>query len=128
MKTHFEISCFNVRNVAKSNKVPPKKPKNDIPVVKRQSLRTRGLSPDSKGVSKCLKMKEAYCGERSARALIETIVGIGKKSRLEFGRKSVCKDNNLGFIKEGNEVDGSFSLDSMTLKPENIARVLPNMI
>ncbi|PON62520.1 Guanine nucleotide-binding protein, beta subunit [Parasponia andersonii] len=112
-----ELTALTKRHshVTKSDKVPQKKPRNDTRVVKRQSLRTGGMPPDSKGVRKRLRMKQAYCREGSDRALIETIVGIGKKSRVgisneaESGTDGFCKDGSLGV--SGNEVAGSFSLD-----------------
>ncbi|PON37196.1 Guanine nucleotide-binding protein, beta subunit [Trema orientale] len=153
------------RSAPKPKRISPKKkPKNDNLVVVRRSLRTRGILPDSEGLDNDLvespakspnsqtppskpsipkmgplSMSQAFLDEGSDRALIETILSIGKKSELgvDLGAETdgvrVCKEENLGVLrnsikKEENEVGGSFSLYSMTLNPENVARVVQDRI
>ena len=159
MKNPCRISHFNGRNEPKSKKLSPKKkPKNDNPIVIRRSLRTRGMPPDSKGLADDfsespaknpnsqttpseessppkmgpVSMSEAFLHEGSDRALVDTILSIGKKSQLGMSFR-VCKEENLGVScdsikKEGNEVGSSFSLYSLTLNSDNIARVVQDRI
>ncbi|XP_059635356.1 uncharacterized protein LOC132277514 [Cornus florida] len=153
----------------KSYKVSPaKKPKTETPIVIRRSLRTRGMPPDSSTAgglkddfdfketpNKTLKsqttpkkssrelgplsMKDAYRGTTSDRTLIETILGVSKKSQLCYG------DNLVKGIDEGSRdwimglpeneklgypirVSSSIDLESLELEEESIARVVPGRI
>ncbi|PIA45701.1 hypothetical protein AQUCO_01600141v1 [Aquilegia coerulea] len=119
---------------------PDKKPKSETPVIMRRSLRTRGLPPDpstAKGLeddqmpaplktpstipSKVpiarlgpLSFEEAYIGDSYDRVLIDSVMDMLDNTSL--GKK--------GLVGSG----GSFDLDSMVLKEENIARVMPGKI
>ncbi|GMN47173.1 hypothetical protein TIFTF001_016351 [Ficus carica] len=82
-------------------------------------------------------MSEAYGGDQgSDRALIGAILRNSKKSEMddsEFGRDRVCEfgefgeDENLSNLVKKVEGD-SFDLCCMTVKPENVARILPDRI
>ncbi|KAK9268968.1 hypothetical protein L1049_000735 [Liquidambar formosana] len=151
------------RVVTKSYKVSPeKKPKTQTPIVIRRSLRTRGMPPDfsdangpkddivepplsktpkspsrskpSPRVLGPLSMRDVYSGAASDQTLIETIMGVSKKSQLnsndlqlnglmeEFDGKYEVKGEGNGIVV------GSIDLRSLTLEPENIARVMPGKI
>ncbi|KAJ6673353.1 hypothetical protein OIU85_012361 [Salix viminalis] len=139
---------------AKSYKVSPaKKPKEtETPTVIRRSLRTRGMPPDSncldadsnensdkttlnqasisrEKTSPCvlgpLKMRDAYDGTGSDRAFIDTLLSFERET--EIGK--VKSDNlNCGIKIEKREFEGRVDLESMSLEPENIARIMPGRI
>ncbi|KAG6676624.1 hypothetical protein I3842_15G161200 [Carya illinoinensis] len=134
----------------KSYKVSPeKKPKTEAPIVIRRSLRTRGMPPDhsdSKGLSDIveatdkvvksptsskpspralgpLSVRDASRGTGSDKSLIERIMEVSKKEDKKFG------DKNGGDLMEGVRESGScLELESLSLNPENIARVVPGRI
>jgi hypothetical protein len=144
------FSSFHGRVGTKSYKMSPeKKPKTETPIVIRRSLRTRGMPPDysdSKGqediletaakVAKSstpskpspsdlgpLSTRDAYCGTGSDKVLIERVLGVSRKPHEEFG------DKNGGGSMRGACGSGScMELGALSLKPENIARVVPGRI
>ncbi|GAV83944.1 WD40 domain-containing protein [Cephalotus follicularis] len=98
-----------------------------------------------------LSMRDAYCGEKTDRNLVQTISSISKKSqmgnlfKLEVDDIKPCKDETLsGFVGSCDEmgsgfldgdvdnskfgVRGSLHFGSLTLKPDNIARIVPGRI
>lgn len=129
----------------KSYKVSPeKKSKSETPIVIRRSLRTQGKKPDSAGLkddfseptkkSTTLKtqvspntsprklgpisMRDANTCSEADEPLVNNILSVCKGSRLEDGDGE----------KKCYRVRASIDLDSMELKPENVARVVPNRI
>lgn len=122
-----------------------KKPKIETPIVIRRSLRTRGIPPDSKGldldansdsntsthnspnkVEKFVQtlgpisMKDAYKGtDDSDRSFIESLVSMSNKELLEEELEGPAKKK---------KTECSFELESLSLDPENIARVVPGRI
>lgn len=120
-----------------------KKPKTETPVVLRRSLRTRGIPPDSKSLdsdsadsntfthqsptktessvetySGPLSMKDAYRGTDSDRSFLESLVGT-------ITNKEAPKQ----LVAEKRKTEGSLvNLESLSLDPENIARVVPGRI
>ncbi|OMO74733.1 hypothetical protein CCACVL1_16492 [Corchorus capsularis] len=115
-----------------------KKPKIEASVVIRQSLRTRGMPPDSKGLGNnfcensdkipksekqwprtlplgSLSMSDAFCGDNmeSNKLLIETVLSVKGMVQIEN------LDGSVGIEKSDTW------LESMDLKPEDVARVLP---
>ncbi|KAJ6435742.1 hypothetical protein OIU84_000874 [Salix udensis] len=133
---------------AKSYKVSPaKKPKEtETPTVIRRSLRTRGMPPDSNCLnadsnensnkttlnqasisrekpSPCvlgpLKMRDAYDGTGSDRAFIDTLLSFERETEIGcWGKRKI----------EKREFEGRVDLESMSLEPENIARIMPGRI
>jgi hypothetical protein len=122
---------------------PEKKPKTEKPIVIRRSLRTRGMPPDyldSKGLEDLvetaakvtkssprtlgpLSTRDAYRGTGSDKVLIERVLGVSRKPYEEFG------DKNGGGSMRGACGSGScMELGALSLKPENIARVVPGRI
>lgn len=125
---------------------PEKKPKTQSPIVIRRSLRTRGMPPeysDFKALEDTveatpmaaksstqsnpsprtvgpLSSRDAYRGTGSDKLLIERILGVSKKPHEEFG------DENGGDSIKG--VCDRLELGSLSLNPENIARVVPGRI
>ncbi|XP_002523525.2 WD repeat-containing protein 76 [Ricinus communis] len=122
---------------SKSYKASPekKKPKNDSPIVIRQSLRIRGMPPDSIGldhdfsgmpsvnaattsavqkpsprVMGPLSMTDAYSGTGSFRALIDTVVSLETKPQVGLSVKkglgvSIESKTHVG-VSVKKEVDG----------------------
>ncbi|XP_059636215.1 uncharacterized protein LOC132278445 [Cornus florida] len=101
----------------KSYKVSPKKKsKTETPIVIRRSLRTRLVPSDSPNFKKLphelgpLRMRDAYRGASTDRRLIETILGVSKKSHLSYSGSSV-KGIDKGSKKSAKVVSGRiFSL------------------
>jgi hypothetical protein len=128
---------------------PEKKPKTETPIVIRRSLRTRGMPPDysdSKGqediletaakVAKSstpskpspsdlgpLSTRDAYCGTGSDKVLIERVLGVSRKPHEEYGDK-----NGGGSMRSACGSGSCMELGALSLKPENIARVVPGRI
>lgn len=121
-----------------------KKPKTETPVVIRRSLRTRGIPPDSKGLDLDatsdsnllirnspqksdslvqtlgpIPMKDAYRGADSDRSFIESLVDVSNK---DFSEEKLN-----GSVKK-RKIECSLKLESMSLDPENIARIVPGRI
>jgi hypothetical protein len=107
------------------------KPKTEIPVVTRSSLRTRGITPDSNGLTRNspnksedfvptlgpFSMKDAYKGiDDSDHSFIESLIGTSNK---EFSKEELN-----GTVKK-KKIESSLDLESLSLYPENIARVVP---
>ncbi|KAF3955304.1 hypothetical protein ACB098_01G322300 [Castanea mollissima] len=140
-------SAKRQRVVTKSYKVSPeKKPKTQSPIVIRRSLRTRGMPPeysDFKALEDTveatpmaaksstqsnpsprdlgpLSSRDAYRGTGSDKLLMDRILGVSKKPHEEFG------DENGGDSIKG--VCDRLELGSLSLNPENIARVVPGRI
>ncbi|KAI4335597.1 hypothetical protein L6164_014231 [Bauhinia variegata] len=159
-RQRVEAKSYNVKS--------EKKPKTETPVVIRRSLRSRGMPPDSKGLSDdsvdTSKLKDesptkfkasdkiscpitiAYDEAVSDRPLIEAIMGMSKRethSRASNGEVfSGSKDGDflndkreagsgVSFHTEKRREDNawtSLQLQSLTLKAENVARVVPGRI
>lgn len=91
-------------------------------------------APGASHVRGPLKMGDAYSGSGSDRELIETLVGIGKISYSgvgdSVGSGKVCEDDISSDLvkREGNDGRSCLKLSSLTLNPENIARVMPGRI
>lgn len=111
-----------------------KKPKIETPIVIRRSLRTRGIPPDSKGLDLDatsdsnthksptktevtittpgpLSIKDAYKGTESDHSFLESLTGM-------------VNDETLAKLK----TEGSLELESLSLDPDNIARLVPGRI
>ncbi|CAL5198745.1 unnamed protein product [Lathyrus oleraceus] len=148
LKVHSKATALSNHSkiVAKSYTVKlEKKPKIETPIVIRRSLRTRGIPPDSKGldldansdsntsthnspnkVEKFVQtlgpisMKDAYKGtDDSDRSFIESLVSMSNKGLLEEELEGPAKKK---------KTECSFELESLSLDPENIARVVPGRI
>ncbi|KAK2358045.1 WD repeat-containing protein [Trifolium repens] len=122
-----------------------KKSKTQTPIVIRRSLRTRGIPPDSKGLDLDatsdsnsvthnspnkindfvqtlgpIPMKDAYKGvDDSDRSFIESLIRMSDK---EFSEEELN-----GHAKK-KKIECSLELESLSLDPENIARVVPGRI
>ncbi|XP_004508386.1 uncharacterized protein [Cicer arietinum] len=147
LKVHSKVSELSNRPkvVTKSYSVKSeKKPKTETPVVIRRSLRTRGIPPDSKGLDLDatsdsnllirnspqksdslvqtlgpIPMKDAYRGADSDRSFIESLVDVSNK---DFSEEKLN-----GSVKK-RKIECSLKLESMSLDPENIARIVPGRI
>ncbi|CAH9103339.1 unnamed protein product [Cuscuta europaea] len=134
---------------------PMKKPKNEAPTVLRRSLRTLGKPPDAStagglghdfveskignkleqedSLSKLLSeavpitMKDAYQGVTtdSNEQLIENIKSLSRKPKSD---EKADQDPNFCDLKKMSRPSCSVDIDSLRLKPENIARVVPGRI
>ncbi|KAG9456248.1 hypothetical protein H6P81_000756 [Aristolochia fimbriata] len=131
-----EIKSFN-------NDLEKKKPKIEAPIVIRRSLRSRGLPPDSSTAagleddllpspgrfnsqsspqgfpvdrSGPLAVKEAHSGGADDRLLLDTILCMSENAPLCPAKK----------FKEGTA--SGLNLESLTLKEENVARVVRGRI
>ncbi|WJX26599.1 hypothetical protein P8452_15499 [Trifolium repens] len=82
---------------AKVKRIVKLKPKTEIPVVTRSSLRTRGI-------------------DDSDHSFIESLIGTSNK---EFSKEELN-----GTVKK-KKIESSLDLESLSLYPENIARVVP---
>ncbi|GAU11991.1 hypothetical protein TSUD_196150, partial [Trifolium subterraneum] len=111
-----------------------------IPIVIRSSLRTRGITPDSNGLTRKITrktpvdkfhnfvqtldpipMKDAYRGVHdSDRSFIESLVAVSNKEQLNG---SVKKKK-----KKKKKIESSLDLDSISLNPGNIVRVFPSRL
>ena len=139
------IYCGRV--VTKSYKLSPeKKPRTQSPIVIRRSLRTRGMPPaysDFKALDDTveatpmaaktltqsnpsardlgpLSSRDAYRGTGSDKLLMERILSVSKKPSEDFG-----------YENGGDSIKGvcdRLELGSLSLNPENIARVVPGKI
>jgi hypothetical protein len=122
-----------------------KKSKTETPIVIRRSLRTRGIPPDSKGLDLDansdsnsvthnspnkindfvqtlgpIPMKDAYKGvDDSDCSFIESLIRMSNK---EFSEEELN-----GHAKK-KKIECSLELESLSLDPENIARVVPGRI
>ncbi|XP_065850408.1 uncharacterized protein [Euphorbia lathyris] len=137
--------------LTKSFKVGPekRKPKLDSTNLIRRSLRTQGMPPDLTDsdvetpppnqfhkFTGPISMSDAYTGTHSDRPLIDTILSLQRKPLGEFVlpiKKEIdIKDGVLSFdcgieiVKKEMEI--CMDLQSMKLKPENIARLMPGRI
>lgn len=115
-----------------------KKPKTQTPIATRRSLRAQGMPPDDtvKAISQSnsntspmldlgpLSMRDAYRGTASDKLLMERILGFSKKLHEEF--EFNCGDSIKGVCESG--IGSSLELNSLSLNPENIARVVPGRI
>ncbi|XP_061375798.1 uncharacterized protein LOC133317913 [Gastrolobium bilobum] len=132
-----------------------KKPKTETPVVIRRSLRTRGIPPDSKGLDADavdfnsltnksptkiepsvksfgpLPMTDAYRGACSDRSFVEALVGMGNEEAQSPEQFGSCIEreffNDASVEKRKGEIE-AFKLESLSLDPDNIARVVPGRI
>ena len=141
----YFIYCGRV--VTKSYKLSPeKKPRTQSPIVIRRSLRTRGMPPaysDFKALDDPveatpmaaktltqsnpsardlgpLSSRDAYRGTGSDKLLMERILSVSKKPSEDFG-----------YENGGDSIKGvcdRLELGSLSLNPENIARVVPGKI
>ncbi|XP_010533089.1 PREDICTED: WD repeat-containing protein 76 [Tarenaya hassleriana] len=198
LKIHAKASLLSAatkrrRVECKSYKSTEKKSKPETPIVIRRSLRTRGLKPDSGGLTDDkfpksvsfpkqsptvmgpLAFEDAYDGWGSDRQFVDTILDIAKKSDLGKSVKvksdSICKDEESrdaspvskelrrctrspgrasSVVKcedldsscdsaknervvfpikcENSESRNALDLESLTLEPKNVARVVPGRI
>ncbi|XP_015893174.3 uncharacterized protein LOC107427308 [Ziziphus jujuba] len=128
-----------MRRSLRTRGMPPEAKGLDDDLVESVAKIHKPLTPAKPGASRVwgpLNMEEAYTGSGSDRELIETLVGIGKNSGVdtsvgvEFGSVKVCKDEISGNLvkREGNDGGSCLKLSSLTLNPENIARVMPGRI
>ncbi|XVE71091.1 hypothetical protein DITRI_Ditri10aG0122600 [Diplodiscus trichospermus] len=177
------LSATAKRQRAKTYKVSPmKKPKPEIPVVIRRSFRTKGISPDSKGLADnfcdnfdkkpkyvsplkpqspknqvALSVKEEFNGVKDVKE--ENLSDFIEKGKLKSYKSEVleCPDERLKIKEELDEnlsgkskfvsfglakgvveneylddlvkiQKSDFYLESLDLKPENIARLLSERI
>ncbi|KAI8570485.1 hypothetical protein RHMOL_Rhmol01G0037800 [Rhododendron molle] len=115
--------------------IPEKKPKPEISIVIRTSLRRRGMPPDASiagGLKKAktpklkptlgpITMKDAYCGDATDQNLIESVMGVSKNSQLCSGDENENSGHPI-------RVSGCVDLGSLRLEPENVVRVVPGRI
>ncbi|KAK2408655.1 WD repeat-containing protein [Trifolium repens] len=112
---------------AKVKRTVKPKLKTKTPVVTRSSLRTRGIPPDSNGLTRKspnkfatlgpFSMKDAYKGiDDSDHSFIESLVGTSNK---EFS------EEDLNRTAKKKKIESSLDLESLSLYPKNIVRVGP---
>ncbi|WZZ86618.1 hypothetical protein YC2023_115197 [Brassica napus] len=130
----LSASTKRSRDHSKSlKKQQQKKKESEAPIVKRQSLRTRGLTPDSDGlphgVSECpkglpfpqyvslrvLAPLPLDDGDGSHSQFVDTLSGITRKPN---GETSTVTEND----------DDSFDLGSLCLEPHDVKRVVPERV
>ncbi|KAJ1385907.1 WD40/YVTN repeat-like-containing domain superfamily [Sesbania bispinosa] len=152
LKLHSKASQLSKRPrvVTKSYSVE-KKPKTETPVVIRRSLRTRGIAPDSKGLDADfvdsntlthkspaktepsvvktlgpLRMYDAYRGTLSDRSFLESLVVMANKEAPE--QLGSSKGGKFSDANKSKKNKGSLQVESLSLDPENIARLVPGRI
>ncbi|CAN6857239.1 unnamed protein product [Brassica oleracea] len=130
----LSASTKRSRDHSKSlKKQQQKKKESEAPIVKRQSLRTRGLTPDSDGlphgVSECpkglpfpqyvslrvLAPLPLDDGDGSHTQFVDTLSGITRKPN---GETATVTEND----------DDSFDLGSLCLEPHDVKRVVPERV
>ena len=111
-----------------------KKPITQTPIETRRSLRAQGMPSDDtvKAISQSnsntspmldlgpLSRRDAYRGIASDKLLMERILGFLKKPHEEFGFNG--GDSIKGVCESGT--GSSLELNSLSLNPENVARVV----
>ncbi|KAL5547653.1 hypothetical protein UlMin_002884 [Ulmus minor] len=118
MAAQLSASIKRQRNKTKSYKVSPqKKSKPETPVVKRRSLRTRGMPPDSKELADDFSDSAA----RNAESQSPTKVSTRSLGPISMREACSCKESSDRPLIE--TILGIVDSD-----PENIARVVPGMI
>lgn len=123
-----------LRVEAKSTRVKlEKKPKTETPIVirVRRSLRTRGIPPDFEGLD-----GDSVAPTAPSKEDPPSVVSLGPLS-MANARESAHSDSSfieslMGMAQDGNvpkgDVGGSLELKSLSLDPENIARVVSGRI
>ena len=115
-----------------------KKPKTQTLIETQRSLRAQGMPPDDtiKAISQSnsntspmldlgpLSMRDAYQGTASDKLLMERVLGFSKKPHEDFDFNG--GDSIKGVCESG--IGSSLELNSLSLNPENIARVVPGRI
>ncbi|CAH2046735.1 unnamed protein product [Thlaspi arvense] len=137
LKVHAKASLLSAATKPYKKKNQQKKKKEpEAPIVTRQSLRTRGLTPDSDGLpdgfSDCPKgtVIPSYVSLRvlaplplddSHTQFVDTISGIARKPKFD---DSIVKNED----GDDDSPMGRFDLRSLCLEPENVRRVHPERI
>ncbi|KAL8141533.1 hypothetical protein V2J09_014565 [Rumex salicifolius] len=149
-----ELSSTKRKRAEKSKSYKINPVKKEEPVVIRRSLRTRGMAPDSKGLSadfleSSIKIsKPVYTPISSPRVLgplrfrdscshdsksdveafTKSILSISNGSSI--GEESGAGIRNMKSSRQGKSDSNSckFELESLSLEPENIARVVPGRV
>ncbi|XP_027333074.1 WD repeat-containing protein 76 [Abrus precatorius] len=144
LKIHSKATQLSKRSSSVANKSyslkSEKKAKIETPIVIRRSLRTRGIPPDSKALHSDtvtlthssptktltlgpLSMVDAQDGTHCHRSFVESLVSMAQEDtspeQLVSG-KGEKKGNNEAFL--------DLERESLSLDPENIARVVPGRI
>ncbi|CAG7861418.1 unnamed protein product [Brassica rapa] len=129
----LSASTKRSRDHSKSLKKQQKKKESEAPIVKQQSLRTRGLTPDSDGLPHGVSVSEGLPfpqyvslrvlaplplddGDVSHSQFVDTLSGITRKPNEE-----------IATVTE-NEDDDSFDLRSLCLEPHNVKRIGPERV
>ena len=99
-----------------------KKPKTQTPIETQRSLHAQGMPPDDtvKAISQSNSMRDAYRGIASDKLLMERVLGFSKKPHEDFDFNG--GDSIKGMCESGT--GSSLELNSLSLNPENIARVV----
>ncbi|WCJ29852.1 DNA damage-binding protein CMR1 [Euphorbia peplus] len=134
-----ELSASSKRHRVKTDKKKPNP--EDSPVVIRQSLRSRGVQPDSEGLYRApvcvmgpVSISDVYGGKktRSDRALVDTVMSLQEKPQGGIDR---CEQNDdirdsfeCGIEIEKKEVESCVDLGLMKLKPENVVKLMTKRI
>ncbi|WJX90453.1 hypothetical protein P8452_72351 [Trifolium repens] len=134
LKLQSKASQLRTKVKRKYTKTSKPKTETPIPIAIRSSLRTRGITPDSNGLTRKSKtlvdkfhnfvqtfdpipMKDAYNGiDDSDRSFIESLVRLSNKEELNPSAK---KKKKIEFLLD---------LESLSLNPENIIRVAPSRL
>ncbi|XP_058759715.1 uncharacterized protein LOC131633025 [Vicia villosa] len=116
LNIHSKASQLFKRPRAVTKLKSEKKPKTETPNASRRSLRIRGVTPDpSNSLPSKTKPRKytlgAYKGTHSDCSFIETL-----------------KQQSNGTAKSKNKAECSFELESMSLDPENISKVVPERV
>lgn len=129
--------------------------KSTKPTVIRESLRTRGLTPDSAGLpagfsdnpkrthkarplhksSAPMPFDVAYEGEDSLAQFVDTLLGIARGTG-EGNESPMVSTRSSNVVVNRDEPDSprdhvnkiNFDLESLSLEPHNVARVVPGRI
>ncbi|KAH0909755.1 hypothetical protein HID58_033076 [Brassica napus] len=126
----LSASTKRSRDHSKSLKKQQKKKESEAPIVKRQSLRTRGLTPDSDGLPHGVSVSEGLPFPQyvSLRVLAPLPLDDGDVSHSQFVDTLsgiTRKPNEETATVTENEDDDSFDLRSLCLEPHNVKCVGP---